>query len=101
MRIHRPRRFRWPWTPRSGTAESNAGTLSCLKRWVVALHGARQRSGIEKIQESGECRIVDTDGFCYEGESTLRGPRRTGREIIEWPISASRGSRTTLKPMAL
>jgi integration host factor subunit alpha len=32
---------------------------------VVALHGARQRSGIEKYQQSVESRIADTVDFRY------------------------------------
>jgi hypothetical protein len=42
-------------------------TLSSWKRWVVALHGARQRSGIEKIGISGEWRIADIMDFRYDG----------------------------------
>src|SRR6516165_1974599 len=59
--ILQPRLFRWRWTPQSRTGESSAATLLCSKQWVVALHGARQRSGIEKSGISGDklnCRRV-------------------------------------------
>src|SRR3954465_1463961 len=49
--IHPQHRSRLRSTRRSRTAESNAGTLLCLKRWVVALHGGPQRSDIDKVQE--------------------------------------------------
>jgi hypothetical protein len=39
--------------------ESNAGTLLFSKRWVVALLGALQRSGIEKFRHFADCRIAD------------------------------------------
>src|SRR5262249_31818402 len=52
--IHPRHRFRWRSTRRSRTAESSAATLSFWKPWVAALHGARQRSGIEKSGISGD-----------------------------------------------
>src|SRR3954447_14378607 len=87
-------------TRRSRTAESNAGTLLCLKRWVAALHGGPQRSDIDKVQEFAKRRIVDTNEFCYDYASTTGGlVGKDGRDL--WRIWASRVSRTRLTPTAL
>jgi integration host factor subunit alpha len=43
---------------------------------VVALHGARQRSGIEKYRQSVESRIADTAGFRYGTVIEAAGARR-------------------------
>jgi hypothetical protein len=61
-------------------AESSAATWLCLKQWVVALHGERQRSGIEKIGISVICRIADRGGFRYESVIETAGykPLRAG-----------------------
>jgi hypothetical protein len=54
-----------------------------LKRWVVALLGALQRSDIEKVQEFADCRIADALQFCYDSESTWgRVASKGGREIM-------------------
>src|SRR5258707_529553 len=80
MPILRPPRFRWHLIQRSRMVGSSAATSSCWKRWVVALHGARRRSGIEKVGISGNWRIADGMGFRYECVIETAGARRLRRE---------------------
>jgi integration host factor subunit alpha len=47
---------------------------------VVALHGAQQRSGIEKNGKSVKCRIADNTEFRYEGVTDSGGGADKRRE---------------------
>jgi len=57
---------------------------------VVALHGAQQRSGIEKIGISGDCRIADKTDFRYESVIETARNAVGGRENIMADLGIAR-----------